>query len=228
MEPLQLQQREPRPEEPEEAGSPLHPPHLLYKYKSLFVGLSLLAVGILCLVYSVKFGESSFWAQVVSHISTGLVAAGAIALFADYHYTISRESLNIVSEKGRPLQRDILDAQQRITIRLSPFTTTLDPLSAKIKKYSLESLDAEIKKSLLKKDTTTVYMYCTRAQLRELLALALEGNEVIISEGDKPLTCVIPVANSKRKRAAGLNRGAIWTSEDFDEPLPDEFWTGTE
>lgn len=29
------------------------------------------------------------------------------------------------------------------------------------------------------------------------------------------------------QRKAGLHAGAIWTSEDFDEPLPDEFWTGT-
>lgn len=27
-------------------------------------------------------------------------------------------------------------------------------------------------------------------------------------------------------RMAGLHAGAIWTSDDFDEPLPDEFWTG--
>lgn len=26
-------------------------------------------------------------------------------------------------------------------------------------------------------------------------------------------------------RVAGLHQGAIWTSDDFDEPLPDEFWT---
>ncbi len=29
------------------------------------------------------------------------------------------------------------------------------------------------------------------------------------------------------QRKAGLHAGAIWVSEDFDEPLPDEFWTGT-
>ena len=28
-------------------------------------------------------------------------------------------------------------------------------------------------------------------------------------------------------RKAGLHIGAIWTSDDFDEPLPDELWTGT-
>jgi hypothetical protein len=25
-------------------------------------------------------------------------------------------------------------------------------------------------------------------------------------------------------RILGLHPGAIWTSDDFDEPLPDEFW----
>ncbi len=28
-------------------------------------------------------------------------------------------------------------------------------------------------------------------------------------------------------RIAGLHAGAIWMSDDFDEPLPDEFWLGT-
>lgn len=29
------------------------------------------------------------------------------------------------------------------------------------------------------------------------------------------------------ERKAGLHVGAIWTSDDFDEPLPDKFWTGS-
>lgn len=29
------------------------------------------------------------------------------------------------------------------------------------------------------------------------------------------------------QRKAGLHMGAIRISDDFDEPLPDEFWTGT-
>jgi hypothetical protein len=36
------------------------------------------------------------------------------------------------------------------------------------------------------------------------------------------------VAHSRKKRVAGLNRGTISTSEDFDEALPDEFWLGQE
>ncbi len=28
------------------------------------------------------------------------------------------------------------------------------------------------------------------------------------------------------QRVAGLHPGIAWVSEDFDEPLPDEFWLG--
>lgn len=37
---------------------------------------------------------------------------------------------------------------------------------------------------------------------------------------------IAPTAASPR--IAGLNRGRIWVSEDFDAPLPDEFWLGEE
>jgi hypothetical protein len=29
-----------------------------------------------------------------------------------------------------------------------------------------------------------------------------------------------------KKRIAGLGEGTIWISDDFDDPLPDEFWLG--
>jgi antitoxin (DNA-binding transcriptional repressor) of toxin-antitoxin stability system len=92
-------------------------------------------------------------------------------------------------------------------------------------------------------------------RLLALVSLALEGDEVIISEGDKPVARLIPFAKTgrrrvadlnkgeiwtsddldepltsgtspRRKRVAGLHRGVTWMSEDFDEPLPDEFWLG--
>ncbi|MGD1912346.1 MAG: DUF2281 domain-containing protein [Rivularia sp. (in: cyanobacteria)] len=31
-----------------------------------------------------------------------------------------------------------------------------------------------------------------------------------------------------QQRVPDLNRGEIWMSEDFNEPLPDEFWMGEE
>lgn len=39
-------------------------------------------------------------------------------------------------------------------------------------------------------------------------------------------TRLASLASNKKKRIAGLNRGMIWTSDDFDAPLPDEFWLG--
>lgn len=67
-------------------------------------------------------------------------------------------------------------------------------------------------------------------KLPDLLAQALAGNEVIITEQGRPVARLVPVpvAQPKGKRIAGLNRGAIWISETFDEPLPDEFWLGQE
>jgi antitoxin (DNA-binding transcriptional repressor) of toxin-antitoxin stability system len=75
--------------------------------------------------------------------------------------------------------------------------------------------------------TKTVDIHDTRARLSELVSLALEGNDVILAEGNKPVARLIPVSGSKQTRIAGLNRGEIWVSEDFDEPLPESFWTGS-
>ena len=64
-------------------------------------------------------------------------------------------------------------------------------------------------------------------QLAELLAIIEHGSEIVIAQNGKPiarLASVTPV--KKKKRIAGLNRGTIWTSDDFDAPLPDEFWLG--
>jgi prevent-host-death family protein len=72
----------------------------------------------------------------------------------------------------------------------------------------------------------TVDIHDAKASLSELVSLALEGHEIIIAEDDKPLARLIPISESKPARTAGLNRGEIWTSDDFDEPLPESFWTG--
>jgi antitoxin (DNA-binding transcriptional repressor) of toxin-antitoxin stability system len=72
--------------------------------------------------------------------------------------------------------------------------------------------------------TKTVDIIKAKTQLSKLLSLALKGNEVIITEGKKPLAKIIPVVPSQKTRIAGLNRGKIWTSNDFDEPLPKRFW----
>lgn len=74
--------------------------------------------------------------------------------------------------------------------------------------------------------TKTVDIREAQARLPELLSLAQEGNEVIISEGDRPVARLVPIPSPGRKRVMGLHRGTAWMSEDFDEPLPDGFWLG--
>ena len=75
--------------------------------------------------------------------------------------------------------------------------------------------------------TKTVNINEAQTQLPKLLSLVTGGNEVIIAEGDKPVAKIVPVSPPIQKRIAGLNKGKIWASDDFDDPLPDHFWVGT-
>jgi antitoxin (DNA-binding transcriptional repressor) of toxin-antitoxin stability system len=61
-----------------------------------------------------------------------------------------------------------------------------------------------------------------QARLKELLATGLQDGELVLTQDDKPIARIIPIPS----RVAGLHAGAIWTRADFDEPLPDGFWTG--
>ena len=75
--------------------------------------------------------------------------------------------------------------------------------------------------------TKTIDVSKSSAPLAELVSLALAGTEVVLAQGDTPLVRLVPIAPVNKPRVAGLNARAISTSEDFDDPLPDEFWTGT-
>ncbi|GAB4506078.1 MAG: hypothetical protein Kow00123_02160 [Anaerolineales bacterium] len=61
-----------------------------------------------------------------------------------------------------------------------------------------------------------------QARLQELLSQIASGVELILTDGMTPVARLVPIS----ARVAGLHAGAIWTSPDFDEPLPDEFWMG--
>jgi prevent-host-death family protein len=74
----------------------------------------------------------------------------------------------------------------------------------------------------------TVSIHDAQNNLREWVKRALQGDEVIIAEADKPLVRLVPIAQSDQPRVAGLNQGEIWVSDDFDQPLPDEFWVGSQ
>ena len=77
--------------------------------------------------------------------------------------------------------------------------------------------------------TQTVSVDEAQHKLPDLLAQALAGNEVIITEHGTPVARLVPVvAHAKKKRVAGLNRGTISTSDDFDAPVSEVFWLGQE
>jgi antitoxin (DNA-binding transcriptional repressor) of toxin-antitoxin stability system len=75
--------------------------------------------------------------------------------------------------------------------------------------------------------TKTVDVHEAQTHLVELLLLVTAGTEIILTEGSTPLARIVPMTGAIAPRVAGLHSGAIWTSEDFDDPLPEEFWTGT-
>ena len=76
--------------------------------------------------------------------------------------------------------------------------------------------------------TKTVDVRDAQAKLPELLSLALKGDDVIFLEGDKPVARLTRIWQTGQRRVPDLNKGEVWMSDDFDEPLPDDFWLGEE
>ena len=74
--------------------------------------------------------------------------------------------------------------------------------------------------------TKTVDIQSAQLTLEEVLAAVRKGAAIIFTEGSVPLARIIPLSSSQGKRIPGLHSGAVEMSDDFDEPLPDEFWLG--
>jgi antitoxin (DNA-binding transcriptional repressor) of toxin-antitoxin stability system len=66
--------------------------------------------------------------------------------------------------------------------------------------------------------------------LSDLVPIVVGGTEITLTRNNAPLVRLIPatVPVTPRPRTAGLHRGAARMSEDFDEPLPEAFWLGTQ
>lgn len=57
------------------------------------------------------------------------------------------------------------------------------------------------------------------ASLNDLVEAAINGEEVILLNGDRPVIKLTPIKSTKPNRQPGSAKGLIWISEDFDEPL---------
>jgi len=76
-------------------------------------------------------------------------------------------------------------------------------------------------------ETMTVSVPDAMADLAELVQRALQGDEVIIADNGTPLVRLVPLGEVSSPRIPGLNRGEVWMADDFNAPLPDEFWVDT-
>lgn len=72
-----------------------------------------------------------------------------------------------------------------------------------------------------------VNIHEAKTSLSALIAAAEAGEEVIISRANKPVVRLVPVRAKPVRRVFGLHKdNVLYVSEDFDAPLPDEFWLG--
>jgi antitoxin (DNA-binding transcriptional repressor) of toxin-antitoxin stability system len=62
--------------------------------------------------------------------------------------------------------------------------------------------------------------------LAELVILATSGTQVIVTRSGSPVAKLVLIEASPQPRVPDLHPGAFLPSDDFDAPLPDEFWAG--
>ena len=74
--------------------------------------------------------------------------------------------------------------------------------------------------------TKTVDIAESSENFAEWVSLARAGTKIVLTDRDTPVARIVPVAPVRKKRIAGLHEGETWMSDDFDAPLPDEFWGG--
>ncbi|PSO50859.1 MAG: type II toxin-antitoxin system prevent-host-death family antitoxin [Cyanobacteria bacterium SW_9_44_58] len=68
-----------------------------------------------------------------------------------------------------------------------------------------------------------------KSNLAELLNLAIQGEEIVITQDNQPVAKISPIESSnrctegkiKRRLKRGSAKDKVWMSDDFDEPLED-------
>jgi antitoxin (DNA-binding transcriptional repressor) of toxin-antitoxin stability system len=71
-------------------------------------------------------------------------------------------------------------------------------------------------------DTLQVNIHEAKTQLSKLIQAAINGKEVIIARGNKPVVKFEVLAEAKAERKIGNAKDLlVFMSDDFDEPLDD-------
>lgn len=72
---------------------------------------------------------------------------------------------------------------------------------------------------------TSQTLEITEALIAKLQTLPLEQQQTLLDFAEF-LAQKHAQPQPVQRRVLGLNQGEIWMSEDFNDPLPDEFWMG--
>ncbi len=75
--------------------------------------------------------------------------------------------------------------------------------------------------------TTTINIEEAGARINELVKLAHQGQDVVITDQGRPTARLVSVPASNGTREFGKYRGKIVIADDFDAALPDDFWLGS-
>ncbi len=67
-----------------------------------------------------------------------------------------------------------------------------------------------------------VNIHEAKTHFSKLLKKVLDGEEVIIAKGNRPVAKLVSYHPDRPKRKLGSAKGEVWIAPDFDEPL-DEF-----
>lgn len=68
----------------------------------------------------------------------------------------------------------------------------------------------------------TVNVHEAKTHLSRLLLEVERGREIVIARAGRPIARLV-AAGPVAKRELGQERGQIWISPDFDEPMPDDW-----
>jgi len=74
--------------------------------------------------------------------------------------------------------------------------------------------------------TKMIDIHSSQMSFNDVVSLVRTGAEIVLTDASIPFARMIPVSSPPSARTPGLHAGVIHTSDDFDEPLPDEFWMG--
>ena len=75
--------------------------------------------------------------------------------------------------------------------------------------------------------TKTIDIHTPHISLDDVISLIRQGTEIIMTDANTHLARIIPYFPLRQERRGELHSGAMIANADFDDPLPDEFWTGS-